>query len=70
MKKAFAVCPDCGKKLVFCPELKHLKSSRIVFRCTNKKCKNYGENAGDKYLVLGNKDNFGQTVKDYEKAYK
>lgn len=71
MKEAFAICPDCGSKLIYCPELKHLKSDRIVFRCTNIKCENYAESAsGDKYLVLGNTDNFGRTVKDYEKAYR
>lgn len=68
MEQAFTICPNCGKKLIYCPELKHLKSNRAVFRCPNKKCKNYGEPAGDKYLVLGNKDNFGQAVKNYEKV--
>jgi len=66
MKEVFMMCPDCGEKLIYCPEIQHSKSKRPLFRCINTICQNSGRASESQYFVLGNKDNYGHTVSDYE----
>ena len=59
MIHCFCICPECGEKLLFCPELEHRYDHRPVFRCENENIPRDRE-----YMVLGNIDNFGNCVED------
>lgn len=63
MRECKAFCPQCRKPLVYCPELKHNPSDRPVFKCGNADCLMAKKKKGQTvYMVLGNKDNFGDSV--------
>lgn len=66
MRECKVFCPQCGKPLVYCPELKHNPSDRPVFKCDNADCLMAKKKKGQTvYMVLANKDNFGNSVEDF-----